>query len=531
MTDDTKDSGGEPPPHVISLEDEKRRRENERAERSAPEEVVAELGQLDAMAYDQRRKDEARKLGVRVTTLDAQVQTYKAAHGLLDKERSNASGLKLTEPEPWDDPVDGCRLLDDLVAAFQRYLALPDGAAEALTLWVVHTHAHDAADVSPRAAFTSPELGCGKSTSLAVLRRLVPRPLPASNISPAAVFRAVEAFRPTLLIDELDAVFTKGGNDELRGILNSGHFRDMAFIIRTVGDDHEPKQFSTWAPMATAAIGKIPATLEARSIAIDMRRRRIDEHVERLRPGRTGYLDTLARQCARWAADNADDLAGADPEIPEVLLNRAGDNWRPLIAIADRAGGEWPEKSRQIAVKLSDIEAGDAHSVRTHLLADLRDMFANRGADRLRSADICAALAEMEERPWPEWRNGKPITARQVAKLLAPFHIRPRTIWIRDTSCKGYELADFYDSFSRYLPDRSVSPSESQNSATSGPFSSVRSDLFLTDGNRPKPAENSHSDGLTDGNRGVSGEENIGFEDDPEERAAIQEFDGEGGAA
>ncbi len=216
MTDDTKDSGGETPPHVINLEDEKRRRENERAERSAPEEVVAELGQLDAMAYDQRRKDEARKLGVRVTTLDAQVQTYKAAHGLLDKERSNAGGLKLTEPEPWDHSVDGRRLLDDLVAALHRYLALPDGAAEALALWIIHTHAHDAADVSPRAAFTSPEPGCGKSTSLAVLRRLVLRPLPASNISPAAVFRAVEAFRPTLLIDELDAVFTKGGNDELR---------------------------------------------------------------------------------------------------------------------------------------------------------------------------------------------------------------------------------------------------------------------------------------------------------------------------
>jgi len=188
-----------------------------------------------------------------------------------------------------------------------------------------------------RALFVnSPEKGCGKSTLLDVLSRLVPNPLGASNITAAALFRVIEAARPTLLLDEADTYARN--NEDLRGVLDAGHRRDGA-VIRTVGDDHEPRQFSAWAPVALAAIGRLPGTIEDRSVRIGLRRRRPDEAVEPLRLDRAGALDDLAHKAARWAADHAAELAAADPPVPEGIVNRAADNWRPLLAVADIAGG------------------------------------------------------------------------------------------------------------------------------------------------------------------------------------------------
>ncbi|HVT15591.1 MAG TPA: hypothetical protein VHQ90_05330 [Thermoanaerobaculia bacterium] len=149
------------------------------------------------------------------------------------------------DPEPWPDPVDGAALLLDLAAVLKRYVALPAHADVAAALWSIHAHALAAADTSPILSLISPEKRCGKTRTLLVLSRLVPRPLSTSNITPAAVFRSIEVFSPTLLIDEAETFL--GEREELRGVLNSGHSRDAAFVVRTTGDDHEPRRFSTWA--------------------------------------------------------------------------------------------------------------------------------------------------------------------------------------------------------------------------------------------------------------------------------------------
>ena len=110
---------------------------------------------------------------------------------------------------------------------------------------------------------------------------LTPRALSASNISPSSVFRTVDKWGPTLLVDEADS-FARD-NDELRGILNCGHDRSGAFVIRTVGDSHEPKQFCTWAPKAIAMIGKLPVTWQSRSIHIALKRMFPGDYVDPLR--------------------------------------------------------------------------------------------------------------------------------------------------------------------------------------------------------------------------------------------------------
>ena len=109
-----------------------------------------------------------------------------------------------------------------------------DDGVEILALWALHTHAFESFAHSPRLAITSPEKGCGKTTTLDVLGELVARPLPSSNASVAAVFRIIEMAAPTLLIDEADTFLKE--NYELRGILNTGHRRGGQ-VTRTVGDE------------------------------------------------------------------------------------------------------------------------------------------------------------------------------------------------------------------------------------------------------------------------------------------------------
>jgi hypothetical protein len=380
-----------------------------------------------------------------------------------DSDRSGGRSLTLAETEPWSTPVDGVELFDELTRTVESYVVLPSGGATLAALWIVHTHAHDAARVSPILAARSPEKRCGKTTLLTLLTALVNKALPASNITSAALFRAVEKFEPTLLIDEADTFLREAV--ELRGIINSGHTRATAVVVRTVGDEHEPRTFSTWAPKAIALIGDLPATIEDRAVVLTLRRRRPDERVVELRLDRLDSLSPLRSRVARWAADHVDALRHADPDVPGELHDRARDNWRPLLAIADAAGGEWPERARQAARALSGrADDGDAPAVT--LLADLRDLFALRGLDRIASAEIVEALAKMEDRPWPEWRRGQPLTARQLARLLKPFDAAPKKIRFGDTTAQGYELADLEDAFSRYIPRHEPEqPEQSSNDA------------------------------------------------------------------
>ncbi len=354
-------------------------------------------------------------------------------------------------PLPWPHPVDGAVLFDGLTAALGRHLALPEGAPEAVALWILLTHVFDVVDVSPRLALLSPLPECGKTTAFAILSRLVRKALLASNVSPAVIFRAIERYRPTLMMDEADTYMEQ--RDDFRGILNSGHTRDAAVVWRADGDKYEPKGFSTWSPIAIAKIGKLPETLASRSVTIPMRRKRPDESVTPYRADRDGpSLDELARKCARWAQDNLQNLKGADPVMPKQLNNRAADNWRPLFAIADAVGGDCPDKARRAALVLTgdEIELTSAEQ----LLADIwkiKNVYTQRGIDRISSNDLCNELRKIQPGHLP--------TQGWLAAMLRPFGIRPHTIRIGQSTPKGYEFKDFDDAFARYVP-------ESRNTAT-----------------------------------------------------------------
>jgi putative DNA primase/helicase len=460
---------------------------------------LAQLALLSSVDYDRKRKSAAEKLGIRPATLDQLVKAKQSE----SKSAATPAASQRWQVEPWDQQVDGAALLNELRAAFQRYLVLPEHGAAVMALWTLHAWTIDAAFVSPFLTFTSPEMRCGKSTALGLLSPCAPRTAMASNITPSAIFRYVEAHQPTLLIDEGDTFL--GGSEEMRGILNSGHTRDTAVVIRLVGDDHEAKEFSTWGPKVIAAIGKIAATLRDRSIIVSMQRKRRGERVAKLRArnDRSEFLP-LRRKASRWAADNIETLKTAQPEIPELLNDRAADNWEPLLAIADLAGGNWPKLARTVAEKLSDAADADTPTIRLQLLDEIKKLFTTLKTDRLSSKGLLAALHSDDEGPWIAFgKNGKPITPKQVSDLLSDFEISPRSIREGQEVCRGYLLAQFTDAFTRYLPDTpspSATPLQSNNSNDLDKKSSVTPSLFVADENPPNPLRNNNCNGVTDEN-------------------------------
>jgi putative DNA primase/helicase len=412
----------------------------------SPEEnaCVDSLALLPPLQYARARSTVARTLNVNVLTLDAEVKTRRTALATRAEEDAMFTPVAL-----WPESVRGDELLDEIAAEFTKYLVLPTGAVEALSAWTLFTWTVDAFDLAPILAICSPDKRCGKSTLLILLHDLVCRPLLVANTSPSALFRCVEAFRPTLLLDEADAWMRD--NEELRGIINAGHTRKTAKVMRSVGDDHTPKPFDTFCPKAIARIGANADTISDRAVIVPMRRKMVHETVARLRQDRLD-LSILRSKCARRAADNIDPLRLPDPAIPRELNDRAQDNWRPLITIADVAGGSWPERARAAALQLIDREQDDsAHGMM--LLRDLYQLFVGRGKSGIRSETLCIALNQLEERSWSEWNKGHGIKPHNVAKLLKPFGIKSRQGRDKDTqrNVRGYVWRDCEDAFKRYL--------------------------------------------------------------------------------
>ena len=218
-------------------------------------ELIHELRKRNPAAYE-RLRAALKKTHVRTIELEKRL-----AQKFAEASVQVVSGTPLIfeDVEPWDEAVDGVALLAELVVTIARHLVCSAQDGLAVALWVLFAHAHDAFSVSPRLALTSPQKRCGKTTALWLLQCLVPRPLPAANITAAALFRSVEIASPTVLVDEADSFLA--GHDELRGILNSGHSRASCYVIRTVGDDYTPTTFKTWAPLVMAMIGSLPDTL------------------------------------------------------------------------------------------------------------------------------------------------------------------------------------------------------------------------------------------------------------------------------
>lgn len=408
--------------------------------------AVERLAKLPLLEYEQCREEEAKKYNVRVSILDKEVENIR-----IPTETQNTEIEMFPSIEPYSQAVNAISLLDDIANIIRQFIVCDPETVTATTLWIAFTWLIDRVQVAPIAMITAPEMQCGKTQLLTLIGKLAHRPLLASNISPAAIFRVIEAHNPTLLIDEADSFLRE--REEARGIINSGHTRQSAHVIRVVGDDHEPKQFSTWGAKVICGIGKQAPTLMDRSVILELRRKLSHEKVIRLRHADTKQFDILKSKLARFSNDAGAIIEASRPALPEALNDRTQDNWEPLLAIADCAGGHWPETARSAALKISRKEQDENNvSGGVMLLADIQDIFENeKTLERISTEELLKKLHEMEDRPWPEWYRGQPITARQIAKLLKSYEIAPKKMRFGYDTGRGYELEKFKDAFDRYL--------------------------------------------------------------------------------
>ena len=423
------------------------------------EATIARLAGLSPIEYDRVRLEEAEKLGVRIATLDAERERKRAKSSEGETLQGNA--VDFLDVAPYETSVNGAQVLDEIAGTFNRYLVLPAGAADTLALWVTQTHCYEAFEHVARLNCCSPDKQCGKTTTLDVTERFVARPLRAENITTAVLFRLVEKYKPTLLLDEVDTYLNE--NEELRGCLNSGHKRGGK-VYRCEGQDNTVRSFAVFAPAALAGIGALPGTLHDRSVVIKLARAKPGEIAARFDSRKVEYESELYRKLARWTADNFDRLKNCDPQLPQAAFNRLADNWRPLFAIAEIAGDDWPERAHAAFVALTSSADLDAQGIGTLLLSDTAAIFTAEGTDRLPSSNLAESLAAIEGRPWAEWgKHRKPISTNQLANQLRRFGISPRGIRVGDETPRGYLLDDFKEAFSRYLPD---TPFPDCNSAT-----------------------------------------------------------------
>jgi hypothetical protein len=371
----------------------------------------------------------------------------------------------LSGPEAADD---GAAILDAIHAFTGRFVAYPDEHAHvAHVLWIAHAHAMDAWETTPRFAALSPEVESGKTRLLEVTELLVPNPVQSVNASPAYMFRKIadEDGLPTILFDEIDTVFGPKArdNEEVRGILNAG-YRRGATVGRCVisGKTIRTEESPAFCAVAVAGIGDLPDTILSRAIVVAMRRRGPRETVEPFRRRvlkREGY--SLRDRLAAWIASAEPALADAWPTMPQGIEDRAADIWEPLLAIADAAGGTWPQQARVSAVSYVSHFRRERQSLGIRLLADLRTIFGKK--DRMFTADIVAALNRMEEAPWASLRGGA-LDARGLARRLRKYDVKPKQHRIGSQNMKGYCAADLADAWSRYL---SLIPPDSETFETS----------------------------------------------------------------
>jgi putative DNA primase/helicase len=405
--------------------------------------IVEAAARLAAFDYDRRKADIAELLGgIGKRTLDHSV---KQARHIGDEPHAEPPSTPFSGEEPWPEPVDGKDLVERIQKVIQSHVILTRQQALAIALWILMSYTHKAFRVCPRLLVSSPEKRCGKTTLLETIQAMCCRGLAVANISAAALFRALAAWVPTLLIDEADTFLNS--NDELRGILNSGHTKATAYVIRTVGDDHQPMHFSTFAPIAIGMIKRPPETLLDRSIVIGLQRKLGADYVTPLPLEAEAEYQPIRQQCRRWVEDNVDDLH-ADRELTpaDIDNDRARDNWTPLMAIAKQCG--LLDEAQAACRELTLTE--DA-SLTVDLLADIQQIFREEGKDKLPSKTVVKKLLAMEERPWSEYANGRPLTQNKLADLLSAFGVR--TVQARDGAkvLRHYHLTDLQPLFDRYL--------------------------------------------------------------------------------
>ena len=339
-------------------------------------------------------------------------------------------------------PAVVAEILDEIVAFVKRFVIFQDPDHYRLVaLWVFHTHAFDAAVATPYLYVKSAEPQCGKTRLLETVELLVRNPKKTANMSAGALYAAIESQRPTIMLDEIDAIFTGGkANEDLRNMLNSGYIASGSVERQTMGAGgvRETETYSTFAPKALAGIdnGAIPATIADRCMVFDLKRKKKDETAERLNLRIvTPQAEDLKTRIHAVAMASLEKLAAQNPADIETISDRQFDIAEPLLQIAMIAKG-WTKPTRE-AVERVFAQRKPAETLTVKALRTIKALFEEGDRDRVSSAEFAAAMD---------------MTQAKASRLFHNYGINSKTIKFPGVNAaKGFSREDFTDAFERYL--------------------------------------------------------------------------------
>jgi hypothetical protein len=348
-------------------------------------------------------------------------------------------------------------VLSDLLSAIadlvRTYLVVSEAQCIVIALWVVHTYCIEAFDRTPYLHISSAEKRSGKTLLLEILALLAYKPWFTSNASTAAVARKIAFATPTALIDEADT-FLLGASERaelLRGILNAGYAKNGTYSrVSSAGDVVDIQVF---CPKAIAGLQSLPDTIADRSIPIKLKRATAEERRCRFdRREAERVANDLRKQVEAYSEKFI--RAFTRPQRIDQLNDRQNDIVEPLMAIANFAAGEWPEKARAALLKLFAPEAEEYQNVGTQLLGDIRDIFNEAGVEKMETKELIRRLCDREESPWSDYSHGRALTAHILGRTLKPYEVQSSVWWDHGRSVRGYQRCDFEDAWTRYLPQR-----------------------------------------------------------------------------
>lgn len=341
-----------------------------------------------------------------------------------------------------------------------RFIAFPnDEFADILAVWIVHTWAFDAFRVTPYIYLNSAERGSGKTLTLELLNELCRNATMAADISAASLYRFIEAARPTMLVDEVDAIWSGAKNEDLRGVLNSG-YKHNGKVMRAgafgggspSGDDDETVnsgvvEYSTFCPKVLAGIdnGQMPDTIADRSLTLTLRRANRSQMAEIedfYIEDEEDAIEDLKFAMKNWSEIQRDTLR--DPELRPARLPELGPRQneiaRPLLTVARCVNKDWHDQIKDALLKVLGPDEVKLSQQATALLK-VREWFSEHPTeDKITSATVSEIVGH---------------SGKQIGVWFNAYGIRPFTTnfaSLGGKTAKGYRRADFAGAWDRYLP-------------------------------------------------------------------------------
>lgn len=289
-----------------------------------------------------------------------------------------------------------------------------DKEAELIACWIVGTYFFPLFPAFPR-LHVQGERGSGKSKLLHVVSALSFNGLLRLNSTPAVLFRLIDPVRPTLCLDEMEAL---GGDDrrEILSIINAGYKAGGA-VDRVEGEDRHIASFEVYTPLALAGISGLNAVTEDRAITITMERGRDPRKLNRdVNPTDPAFARIRAG-CYRLALTRFKSVRKAWEGLttPAWLVARHRELYAPLLTITRLADEDEDLGLTEDLLALARAELPERGGISLEgeaLLQELQGRLRDVDVATIRPGELVANLSEA---------LGTLISAEQVGHLLKRF--------------------------------------------------------------------------------------------------------------